>query len=101
LFAAGSLGRILGQKHDAGGELTRLRQLRAEFFLHYAAEKLVRQGRQNTSPIAGVWFATASTAVVHIAQDFFGINENLVAALAFDVRNKSHSARIVLEGRVV
>ncbi|MGB6195627.1 MAG: hypothetical protein WBF49_04715, partial [Methyloceanibacter sp.] len=41
-------------------------------------------------------FATAGAAMVHVAQNFFGINENLMAAFAFDMGNKADAARIVL-----
>ena len=100
-LAACSLGRIRRQKHDAGGELARLRQLGAELLLHHAAQELVRQGREDAGAVARVRLAAAGAAVVHVAQHFLGIDQNLVAALAFDVGDEADAARIVLVRRVV
>ena len=64
-------------------------------------EKLVRQRGEDAGAVARVRLAAAGAAVVHVAQHFLGVDQNLVAALALDVRNKAHAARIVLERRVV
>jgi hypothetical protein len=39
--------------------------------------------------------------MVHAAEHFLRIDQNLMASLAFDVRNKAHATRIVLVRRVV
>ncbi len=64
-------------------------------------QKLVRQRGEDAGAVARVRLAAAGAAVVHVAEHFLGIDENLVAALALDVRNEAHAARIVLERRVV
>ena len=61
----------------------------------------MRQRGQNARTVARVRFAAASAAVVHVAQNFLGIDENLMAAFALDVSDETHAARIMLVGRVV
>ena len=51
------------------------------------------------SPVFGL--AAAGAAVVHVAQHFLGVEQNLVAPLALDVRDKADAARIVLERGIV
>ncbi len=69
--------------------------------LHDALQKLVRQGGEDAGAVARVRLAAAGAAVVHVAEHFLGVDQNLMAPLALDVRNKAHAARIVLERRVV
>ena len=56
---------------------------------------------EDARAVAGVDFATARAAVIHVAEDFLGINENLMAAFAFHVRDKADAARIVLVARII
>ena len=72
-----------------------------ELLSHDALQELMRQGGEDAGAVARVRLAAAGAAVVHVAEHFLGIDQNLVAALALDVRNKPHAARIVLERRVV
>ena len=51
------------------------------------------------SPVFG--FAAAGAAVVHVAEHFLGVDQNLVASLALDVRNEAHAARVVLVRGIV
>jgi hypothetical protein len=39
--------------------------------------------------------------VVHVAQHFLGVDKNLMAPLALDVRNEPNAARIMLMRRIV
>jgi hypothetical protein len=39
--------------------------------------------------------------MVHVAEYFFGIDQNLVTPPALDVSHKSHAARIVFERRII
>jgi hypothetical protein len=66
-----------------------------------ALQKLVRQGGENAGAVACVRFAPASATVIHVAEHFFGIDQNLVAAFPFDVRNETDTARIMFERGVI
>jgi hypothetical protein len=61
----------------------------------------VGQGSENARSIARVRFATARAAVVHIAQHFPGVEHNLMASLALDVRDETHATRIMFVSGVV
>jgi hypothetical protein len=39
--------------------------------------------------------------MIHVSQHFFGVDQNLMAPLPFDVRNKTYAARIMFVRRVV
>ena len=100
-LAVGPLGFELGQKDDAGGKLARRRKFSVKLLASNAREEFVRQRRENAGPVAGVRLAAAGAAMIHVAEHFLGVDQNLVAALAFDVGNKAHAARVVFEGRIV
>jgi hypothetical protein len=59
------------------------------------------QGRENPRAVARIRFATTCATVIHVPQHFLGIEHNLMAPLAFDVRDKTHATRVVLVVRVV
>src|SRR5262249_43711382 len=75
------LSRVARQEYNAGRELPWRWQRRVQFLLRDALQKLVRQRRENAGAVARVRFATASATMIHVAQHFFGIDENLMAAL--------------------
>ena len=54
------------QKHQPGGETSRLRKRHAEFIGGHAGEKLVRQRGQKAGPVARIGFAAAGSAMGHV-----------------------------------
>ena len=89
------------QKDHAGAILTAGRQPDAEIFLGDLCQEVVRERCQHPGPVPGVGFATACSAMSHVAQHFIGVDDDLVAMEAFDMRHESHTTRIVLERRIV
>ena len=66
-----------------------------------AGEEFVRQRGEDARAVACVRFATAGAAVIHVAEHFLGVDQNLVAPLAFDVGDETDAAGIVFISRVV
>ena len=56
------------QKHDAGRELARRRQLGLQLLPHDALQKLVRQRGEDAGAVARVRLAAARAAVVHVVE---------------------------------
>jgi hypothetical protein len=96
-LAALALACIGRQEHDAGRKLAGRRQRSAERLLRDLSEKLVRQRREHAGAVARVGLGTARAAMIHAAQEVIGVLDDLVAALAFDVRNEADAAAVVLE----
>src|SRR3954470_2016632 len=101
LFTLRSLSLDAREKYNSRGELARFRQLGPKFVLDDPAKKLVRQRGENPGAVARVRLATAGPAMIHVAKYFFRIDQNLMAALPFNVRNETDAARIVLVRRIV
>jgi hypothetical protein len=100
-FAFRALGFELRQKDNSGSNLPWRRQFCAELFAGDPTKEFVRQCREDASAVARVRFAATRAAVVHVAKHFLGINENLMTPLSLDIGDKAHTARIVLESRIV
>ena len=100
-LALGPFGGIGRQKDDAGSKFARRGQVGVQLLLDHAGEEFVRQRGEDARAVAGVRFAAAGAAVVHVAEHFLGVDQDLMAPLAFDVRDKAHAARIVFVRGIV
>ena len=69
----------------------------AKLSLRDPRQKLVGQRRDHAGAVAGVRLGAARAAMIHAAQEVIGVLDDLVAALAFDVRDEAHAAAVVLE----
>ena len=61
----------------------------------------MRQRREYSGPVAGISLGAPGAPMIHAAGDQIGIRDNLMTALAFDVRNKANAARILFVLRAV
>ena len=66
-----------------------------------AREKLVRNLDQDAGAVAGFRIAAAGAAMRQVDQDLDALLDDVVRALALDVRDKADTAGIVLVGGVV
>ena len=89
------------QEHDSGAVPARLRQFGAQVHLGHFGEEFVRQRGQDPGPVAGRRFATASAPMAHPPQDVVGVQHQLMAALALDMRDNPHAASVFLVGGIV
>ncbi len=95
-FALLSLRLVPWQKDDAGRKTAGLGQLHVKLVERDACEKFVRQRGKNAGPITGVRLTTASTAMIHAAKNVARIADDLMTALALDVRHETDAATVVL-----
>lgn len=61
----------------------------------------MRECGQNAGPVAGIRFAPARSAVVHVAEHLLRVDQDIVAPHAPDMGDKTDSARIMFVGRIV
>ena len=101
LFAFIPLRGVVGKKDDSGGELAGLRKILAQFVAGDSREKFVGERRQDSGAVSGGLFGAAGAAVVHPAQQVFGVGDDVMAALSLDVGHKTDATALVLPvGRV-
>ena len=72
-----------------------------QLFARDALEEAVRQRGQDPGAVAGVDLGAARSAMIDVAEHGRGVDQDLVAALALDVRDEADAAGVVLEGGVV
>ena len=101
LLAVIAFRRVLGQKDIANGVVADLWQIHAELAQGDTTEELVWHPDEDTSAVARIGFATARTAVVHVLEDDVGVQDDLMARLAFDVSDESNTARILFQIGIV
>ena len=61
----------------------------------------MRKGCKYARTITGIALCAAGTAVIHTTGKMVSIQQNLMAALAFNMRNKAYATTVFLVGRVV
>ena len=61
----------------------------------------MRQGGQYARAVTGILLATPSTAVIHTSQHTIRVEDNLVTAPAFDMRDKPDATAIPFQGWTV
>ena len=98
LLPFGIIGR---QEHQARAEMARRGQIGLQFALSHLGQEFVRQGCQNSRAVPRVGFAAASAAMIHPPQHVVRVQDQLVAAAAFDIRYQPDATTVVLEGRIV
>ena len=101
LFAMFTFRRILRKEDQPGRELAGFRKIDSQVYFGNLAKKLMRQSCQDTGAVAGVGFTSTRSAMIHVAQDFIGIQDDLVTGLAFDMRYEANTTRIFFETRIV
>ena len=100
-FAFLPLRGVVGEKDDPCGELAGLRQVPAEFFAGDPGEKFVGERGQDSGAVSSGFLRAAGTAVVHPAQQVFGVGNDFMAALSLDMGHKADATALVLPfGRV-
>jgi hypothetical protein len=77
LLAERSLLFILRKEHDPGAVLPRLWQIDTDIFLSDSREELMRQRGQHPGAVAGVGFAAARAAMIHVSQNSVGVIHDL------------------------
>ncbi len=87
------LGRILGEEGDAGGVVLLGRQLEVDD----GSEEGVGDLHEDPGAVAGVGVGSVGAAVLEVAQRSDAELDDLVAALALEMRDEADSARVVLE----
>ena len=95
-----ALRNVRRQKNHADAVVFLWRQFDIAFRTDPAKE-LVGNLQKNTRTVSGVFFASAGTAVLEIFVDLQALFDNCVRLDSFDVSDKSHSAGIMLELRIV
>ena len=89
------------QKYVADREFSVRRQLAAEFSSGYLAEESVGQANQDAGAIAGIGFESAAAAVIHARIDMEGVEHDLVAGPALDIRHQADAAGILFQRGVI
>ena len=92
---------VVRQEDISNAVLSIGREFDAEIPLSDFAKKRIRQPGQHSRTVAGVGFATASAAMIHMSQHTFRIHDNLMRRLPFDVGNETDSAVLVFVGGIV
>ena len=96
LLAFLPLRRVSGKEDDSRREFPGLRQVPAQFVASDPCEKLVGESCQYSGAVSGSLLRTAGAAVVHAAQQVFGVRNDFMAAPALDVGDKTDTTAIVL-----
>ena len=81
--------------------MTGVRKRGVQLLARDALEEAVRQRGEDAGAVAGVHFRAARAAMIDVAEHGRGVDQDLVAALALDVRDEADAAGVVLEGGVV
>ena len=101
LLASLPLPGVAGKEDYPRGEPAGLRQVPAKFFTGDSREKFVGERRQDSGAVSGGFFGAACAAMIHPAQQVFGIGDNFMAALPLDVGHEADATAVVLSvGRV-
>jgi len=100
-FALLALVFLLRQEYNSRAEFPGRWQVGTKFFLGNFRQELVRQCSEHTGSVARIRLATARAAMIHRAQDFIRVQNDLVAAFTLDVGDETHTATIFLIRRVV
>ena len=90
-------GGVRRQKHEPG----RVAALGGQAEVHDAPEEPARHLDQDPGAVARVGLRAARPAVVQIAQGLDAGAHDVVASVALHVHDERHTARIVLEARIV
>jgi hypothetical protein len=73
----------------------------AQVFVSDSSKELVRQRREHTGTVARIGFAATSATVIHFAQHFIRIMNDLMTAFTFDVGDESDAATVFFICRIV
>src|SRR5262245_26844088 len=77
-----------------------IRQLKAEPLASILKESM-RHLKQDSRTVTGIFFATASPAVIEILQNRQRLFDNLVGFLTLDIDHESDATSIVLKPRII
>ena len=100
-FAIAPLGFSRGGRNTLPTPYSPAAGTRMPSFAGLGREKIVRNLHQNAGAVAGERIAAAGAAVSEIDENFQALTDDLVAFLAANVHDETHSAGVVLIRRVV
>ena len=85
---------VLREEEHSDGVFARRGEEASKLFVDDLREKAVRHADENTRAVAGVDFASARAAVVHVFEHGERIDDDVVARDAFDLRDEADAAGI-------
>ena len=91
---------VTRQEHQAGAVMTESRQFETERGAGRAQESIGHLN-QDAGTVAGIFFATARTAVLKIGKDGQGLTNDCVRLATLHVDNEADSTGVMLLGRIV